>query len=726
MGLGRYKNGKFDLLLSIRHNADQTRIEQWERSLRRASEILFDATDGQMQFGKLFVANNGRGSDEADAWLLQFAGTSSSYVDALGTPVLHMNLKSDEKNKPFVIVHEFGHYGLGLYDEYIGPSGESAECTGDPSTGACIMEHGYWDGDQIDDAGNLTEGDVNEFCTDVDHDPDKDTKQESEHGEPCWETIQDNYPDVDVPAGLPNAPTPGGHEEVEWILLAEDPRFALVLDKSGSMGAYNAIAGVRYGADYWIQYLSQTGDSLSVLAYNHGQNVILPLTTLSAATDLSGILTSIAGITPSGATNIGGAMDVGANQITSPGNRAATQVMILFSDGLHNTGTPPDDANVMGKLVENGIRAYTIGFGPNADQARLQEIAEDTGGRFEQIDADPDTPDAELEVQNYLIEISGEVRDGSGIITMSPGLLPEPLTGEREKATEIARMKYGADDIEYIARTPFTFRVRSTGFDHKAYVEEGSSRATFVVSHKEGTSVCFYLVRPNGAVADPESDADVTFVNPSNMPYAFYIVNNPMHGYWVMRVTRGQDTGDIPFKVFAFSENRDIAVGIGGVKPLYKVGDKIRLRSQVYYKVPLTNIQSPVAIVEHKGKTTRMTLRQRLVTYDTKGAPLEKAISLRNGVYEGDLTFDEPGSYSVRFQFVSRGDALEALPEAERKQEGEKEEKIEPAPAFVRTKRVQVHIGPLPEGEDVETTGCCICRIFKWIIRAIRRILGQG
>ena len=48
MGLGRYQGGKFDLVLSVRHNADAARILEWEQSFRRASEILYDATDGQM------------------------------------------------------------------------------------------------------------------------------------------------------------------------------------------------------------------------------------------------------------------------------------------------------------------------------------------------------------------------------------------------------------------------------------------------------------------------------------------------------------------------------------------------------------------------------------------------------------------------------------------------------------------------------------------------------
>ncbi|BBO89483.1 vWA domain-containing protein [Desulfosarcina ovata] len=716
MGLGRYKNGKFDLILSLRHNADATRIGQWERSFRRASEILFDATDGQMQFGKLYVANNSIGGTEADAWLLPDEGTSSSFVNALGIPGLHMNLKSDEKNKPFVVIHEFGHYGFGLYDEYIGPSG-SAECTGTTSGGACIMEHGYWNGDQIADDGTLTPGPVNEFCVEDNHDPDSDTDQESIHGEPCWNTIHTNFPDVAIPDGLPGGPVPGGHEDVDWILLAEDPRFVLLLDKSGSMSAGNGISGVRFGADYWTQYLATSGDSLSIIAYNHGQDVILPLTSLDATTDLGSTLTAIGSITPGGTTNVGGALDSGLMQILSPGDRAATQVAILFSDGLHNTGTPPE--SVVDDLVENGVRVYTIGFGPYADQARLEQIADDTGGRFEFIDADPDSDAGQLEIQNYLIEISGEVRDGSGIVTMMPGLLPEPAASEFAAVKDVVRLKGSSKTtLAAVGKIPLAFRVRSTGFDHRAYIESGSDRATFVVSHKEGTAVNFFLTAPDGTLVNPQTDTDVTLVNPTYAPYAFYVVRKPASGFWTMRVTRGQATGAIPFKIFAFSENRDIAFGINGINRAYRVMDTIKLQSQVVFKTPLTALRSPIASIDLKPPGTKtltvgrlgllkgaqtVVLKERTVKTPVSGNASRSLARVANGVYENVLQFDEPGSYSVTLKMVNQGKATEAEAEAERKRDGESEPAREPAPMFIRTKRFQIHVGPLPEGKDVES-----------------------
>lgn len=704
MGIGRYKDGKFDLVLSVRHAADASRIAQWERSWKRASEILFDATDGQMQFGRLYVANNSRGSSEADAWLMSEEGTSFSNVLALGDSGLHMTLKGDERNKPFVIIHEFGHYGLGLYDEYTGPSGD-AECTGSTADGACIMEHGYWNGDQISDAGVLTTGTVNEFCVESNHDPDNDTNQQAIHGEACWTTLHGNYPDVTVPTGLPNAPTPTGHDPVQWSVLADEARFSLLLDRSGSMSKADAISGVRFGADYWIDLLAHTDDRLSVIAYNHANSVILPSSLVSAITPAT-VTAAIDALTPAGRTNIGGAISEGISQIGAPGDRAATQVMVLFSDGLHNTGTAP--MTYVDQLVEKGIRLYTVGFGPDADQATLQQLAEATGGRFEQIDA-PSTGSAQLDIQNYLIEISGEVRDGSGIITMSPGLLPEPAAGELAEVAVLSRLKHTAADLLAVAGRPLAFRLRGAGFDHKAYVEAGAKRAVFVLSHEAARRLSFYVVRPDGRVVSP-SDPDVTLVDVPDKPYAFYIVRNPAAGHWVMRVLRAQNREALRFKVFAFSENPAITTGVKGIRALLPRNRAAPITAQAFHHVALTGITLPQLVVRPAAADVvprvglPAPLLRRVAMNPVAVRPvagLPRARVPLDGLYRGDLTFNRSGSYSVELQFINTGRATEAFGARERARRGDRND-VTSVPAFQRVRRFQLHVGRLPAGRDSE------------------------
>ncbi|MHA2213925.1 MAG: hypothetical protein ACW992_12255 [Candidatus Thorarchaeota archaeon] len=88
---------------------------------------------------------------------------------------------------------------------------------------------------------------------------------------------------------------------------------------------------------------------------------------------------------------------------------------------------------------------------------------------------------------------------------------------------------------------------------------------------------------------------------------------------------------------------------------------------------------------------------------------------LNNGVYKGELAFDEPGSFSVSLRFVNSGKAREASAIAERRRKDDKEDEIEPPPRFERIKRFQIHVGPLPAGKDVETSDLRN-KVWNWSI----------
>lgn len=703
MGLGRHQGGKFDLVLSVRHNANAARILEWEQSFRRASEILYDATDGQMQFGRLYVANNSRGSAEADCFLMELDGGSFTTVPipGLGTVDLHTILMGDERRKPFIVIHEFAHYAYGVWDEYE----DATRCTNDTGTGACIMEWGAGQGDQLAADGTLIPGLISEFCVPDNHDPDEGTEQHAMNGESCWETMVGAFPDLTMPAALPGAPEPAGHDAVEWIVLADVSRFSLVLDRSGSMATGNAIAGVRYGADYWVRFLAQTGDELSVIQYNHAVTDILDNTLLTAATDLDPTLDDIAAITATGSTNIGGALQSGMEQILSPGQQAATQVLILFSDGLHNTGTNP--TTVLPDLVESGVRAYTVGFGPGADQDLLQTIAEETGGRFEQIDAAPDSMDAQLEIQNYLIEVSGEVRDGSGIVTMVPGLLDEPGEAMAREARERSAIRYSAADLAKVKKWPFRYLSRPVGTDHKAWIEKGSQRATFVVSHRLDTEVALHLVRPDGSVVDPATDSSVTFVDPKGIPYTFYTIRKPKPGMWVMRVSRGQTRGRIPYKVFAFSDNPDLRLGLTGVRYRLPLATAIPIGivpigigNLVGTAAPVVRRYGPVGSRKLQKRPCRLKTLPGVTTWN----PCRTVPRDRKGRgFTATMRAEQPGSYPIEVQIVNSGKARDIGGVAERPMPGDVIAKLPVPPPFQRMRRAQVHVGPLPRGIDLET-----------------------
>jgi len=116
MGTGHLNGSRFDLTVSLRHGTIPHRADEWRASFVRASELLFDATDGQHQFGTISVCPNSTGTSSADFFLIRGTGRSQSSTGQLGIAGAHATLCSDERFRPFIVLHEFAHYAYDLYD----------------------------------------------------------------------------------------------------------------------------------------------------------------------------------------------------------------------------------------------------------------------------------------------------------------------------------------------------------------------------------------------------------------------------------------------------------------------------------------------------------------------------------------------------------------------------------------------------------------------------------
>jgi Ca-activated chloride channel homolog len=79
-----------------------------------------------------------------------------------------------------------------------------------------------------------------------------------------------------------------------------------------------------------------------------------------------------------GATNIGGGIDSAISAVKNKGRPWANRVIVLMSDGIHNTGTNPITAAQNAVAAE--IPIYTVSFSNEADIAVMQQIADMTGG----------------------------------------------------------------------------------------------------------------------------------------------------------------------------------------------------------------------------------------------------------------------------------------------------------------------------------------------------------
>ena len=92
-------------------------------------------------------------------------------------------------------------------------------------------------------------------------------------------------------------------------------------------------------------------------------------------------VTAAMGMVTMGSTNVGGGIAEGAAALTSsPGQRSgAAKVLVVLTDGIHNTGLDP---LISAQAAANaGIMIFAVTFSDEADQTRMQQVAAIGNGR---------------------------------------------------------------------------------------------------------------------------------------------------------------------------------------------------------------------------------------------------------------------------------------------------------------------------------------------------------
>lgn len=690
MGIGRLEGTKFNLIMSVRHEASTPRLDQWRASFQRASEMIYDATDGQHEIGTIYVCNNSSGGRNADGWLHEEDGRSSAGgAAALGTETIHMTLFGDERFKPFVLCHELIHYLYGPVDEYSGPGGVSAECIGSgPPDDACILERGWSEGDRFgNDAtgGALVIGDYSELCVAGNHDPDGDSHQSNVYGESCWETLVANYPALSIPSGTPTGPEPAGAGTIDWVLLAPEERFVVVLDRSGSMSG-SKLVEAKFGADWWAQQ-TLVGELLGVLSYatTVSSPPDYPLQEIGDQTDRNNASAAITPISAGGSTAMGDAMRAALDQFLDLGQRASTQVVVLLTDGLTNVGESP--ATVLPDLVANGVRVYPIGIGPTIDAPLLESIATTTGGSLYRIDPALSAGEQETALRNALIEISGISRDGGGVVTTLPERIDEEVS------------------------------------ESEVWIEKGSELATFGISWPHSKTLLFVeLESPSGTIVGPGNVPANARELGRRDPWHGFHVHEPEPGAWKMRVGRESGEPGSPYRRFVYSRNRSIDGGIH-VPRLHKPGARIPIGFELYHDGPLQDVDVRAIVTLPSGKQTQVELKLT--------GEQDTCIA---GYYQGWFeSTRSSGVHEVTIQVLAKGAARAAG--GEKLVDGDPQTQHE-VPTFIRTFSEQFLVGEesLPRFEIEPSEGCAgekMSVVFKgdrtgWYQRGTRVGFGDG
>lgn len=699
-GSGRFKNGQFDLFVTLDWNATASDIQDVQDQLTAASEVLYDATDGQIRLGTVYIYNNGTGREFADILITDSRGMASPpTANATGADLgvfgesLDLFTFDDIYKQPgdadripfYTIVHEISHYVFNIYDEYKG-SGGSAECVATSPSTACLMD-------------NYKANDFDEFCYSGNHDPDGDTDQDEVHGESCWETIDRGYPTISAPSGAPDDGAPSGFTDPNFVVTSSPVvRVVFVLDNSGSMnGAGGVSPGVSRIEDltnFTKQYIDLMGlddVELGIVSFNNTATEEFSVTLLDNNTTKVNNAKTAAELTAGGSTSIGRGMISGRDMLTAT-EAPGPMIMILMTDGFHNF--PPGDPsfeplNVLPSIVDAGIHVHTVALGNSTNETLLKDIAKESGGIFWKANNSVD-------FEPIFSSLAAIVRGGS--------MLDQPIYGILSDGEMHLPEKYDPiGDQDIFRRLNLSRNIPQQRIFRSVFVEEGAQQAAFNLGWaNEGATLNLYLQSPSGNIITPESGAADTVVVYKGERYLSLVINSPEPGNWNYFVygTSVSNSANYVFqptvinpKVTMYADARRILPGGGG-------DPYIHVEAVARDRIPVTNINANALMTTPSGS-------QEFVQLWDDGNPVHGDEIAGDGIYSANVTgiaATGNGIYSFEVKVNADQSTASVIP-------GE-----EPPPAtdnrtlfdvrtFKRTFRVDVRINDFPQGDPNDLDG---------------------
>ncbi len=368
-----------------------------------------------------------------------------------------------------------------------------------------------------------------------------------------------------------------------------------VIDRSGSMGSPDKIGSAKAAATQFVD-LMQMGDKIGVVSYDTTATTNFPLTEITDETVRDQAQAAIDAISSGGGTSIGAGVRAAYDELDRS-TKETTRAMLVMSDGQHNTSPNPIDV-INSREDLKDVIVYTIGFGADADDTLLAEMAEIRGGDYF-YSTTVDLPEIYF-------------------------ALRARLTGEQQTPSSTQTIYEGQETT------------------HSLWVDFAASSATFVASW-QGSDVDLSLVAPDGTIIDhavAAADPSVSlFVGET---YEIYQVSDPAGGDWQM-VADGVDipSGGETLNLYAALQSI-VGMSISTDKLNYAGGESVHIQASLADDWPILDA-AVTATVEAPAGAGFDT--QQIMLYDD-GIHGDGAAD--DGVYGND--FDQilwEGSYTV-------------------------------------------------------------------------------
>ena len=159
---------------------------------------------------------------------------------------------------------------------------------------------------------------------------------------------------------------------------------AIVLDRSGSMSGQK-IEHAKKAAIQAIDYLG-SDDIVSIVAYDHRVNVLVPATKVS---DKASIKKRISALTSGGNTALFAGVSKGAAELRKFADKDRVNRIILLSDGKANSGpsSPKALGDLGASLRKEGISVTTWGLGNGYNEDLMDQLAQRSDGNHTFIES---------------------------------------------------------------------------------------------------------------------------------------------------------------------------------------------------------------------------------------------------------------------------------------------------------------------------------------------------
>ena len=648
MPRGTYGGGHIELHvfaedLDPTNPADQAILDQWKKSFEVASCMLFHATDKQAHFAKIHLYTAENGANDLDNFDARVSNSlESSYAN--GHPTVepeqagdqyaflegtYMELGKDAFDCPFVILHEFGHFGYALGDEYVGdddsPGTKTTVCTATQRVGVAGPDHKVVEGERSCIMGvptldgfrvtkfvsnapasgySVSPGWIVEFCNHKNHDDSNGSNHNGIYGGmSCAEVIAINR-QINVAQEV-EFPMPDAEEascpNVEWPPTTDDSQRGCGVDTGPAPDSNieDVEDTVLEAGDYGRQFASPA-DRISLFKF--GRSAREP-----RFKPMRGVRETLEAM---------------ARDFPHGRKRAAVESILLFSTGRE----PIPNAHAVARAFkEKGVRVFSIGLG--RDRGALQQLAQQTGGAYVEVD----------------------VKEGERTAAQN---------AQRVRA-EMARVY---DQSRFGAPITIVPRERFLSGSVAVRVERGSKLLKLVLAQSQGSNPAIKVVPP------PGSPQRLERTKSDKGGFETVSVRNPQPGNWSVTVE-----GDVlpkTMELSAYSDNRRISIGISGRLRLREVNERVTL--QVVVRAPFAVVDLDVAEVRVTppggGETRTHHLRPR-----------------RDGVHVMQFRVTKAGAYDLELLIRNNGRAKVAGQHFS-------SEPTPSVPLFERMSRFQIHV----------------------------------